>query len=68
MNRRAARAAVLRQSLADGVKPTDIVVLGRNRLENSAVCAVNGADDFKLVETEQVARSRIPVVRFATSH
>ena len=66
MSQCAALGAVLRQLLADGVKPSDIVVLGRNRLENSAISAVNGANDFKLIEAENVTRSRIPVVRFAT--
>ena len=66
VNQRAALTEVLRRLLADGVKPSDIVVLSRYRLANSGVAGTEGGADFKLVEVGEQERSRIPVVRFAT--
>lgn len=61
-------AEVLCSLLRDGVKPTDIVVISKFRLLNSGVSGVDGADNFRLVETVDLMphRSRLPVIRFVT--
>ena len=64
----AALAEILRRLLRDGVKPAEIVVLSKLRLENSGVKGTDGGDDFKLVDVADFipARSRTPVVQYAT--
>ena len=64
----AALAEILRRLLRDGVKPGEIVVLSKLRLENSGVKGTDGGDDFKLVDVADFipARSRTPVVQYAT--
>jgi len=57
---------VIRRMLADDIKSSDIVVLSRNRLENSGVANCDGGTDFKLVEGSAADRSRIRPIRFAT--
>lgn len=66
----AALAEILRRLLRDGVKPTEIVVLSRLRLENSGVRDTDGGNDFRLVEVGGAfpARSRIPLIPFSTIH
>ena len=64
----AALAQVLRRLLCDGVKPEEIVVLSKLRLENSGVAGVDGGSDFRLMEVTGFipAKTRTPVVSFAT--
>jgi hypothetical protein len=66
---RTALAGTLRRLLADHVKPADIIVTSRLRLENSGIAGVDGGDHFRLVEAGVFVppRSRIPVIRFATA-
>jgi len=68
VNQRAVLTDVLRHLLADGVKASDIVVLARTRLANSGIAGIDGGTNFKLAEVDEVERSRVPVVRFATIH
>ena len=64
----AALAEILRRLLRDGVKPAEIVVLSKLRLENSGVKETDGGDAFKLVDVADFipARSRTPVIPYAT--
>jgi hypothetical protein len=59
-------ADVIRHMLADEIKSSDIVVLSRNRLENSGVRNCDGGTEFKLIEGNVTERSRIRLIRFAT--
>lgn len=67
-SQRAALAEILRRLLADGVKAADIIVISRVRLANSGVAGIECGEHFRLVEVSEIipARSRVPVVRFAT--
>jgi len=60
----------LKRLLGEGVKPSDIVVLSRLRLENSGLAGLNGGDHFRLFEADgsAVAKSRVPLIRFSTVH
>lgn len=62
-------AETLHRLLADGVRPTDIVVLSRLRLANSGVADVDGRERFRLMEVGVQAppRTRAAVIRFATA-
>jgi hypothetical protein len=66
---RAALAEVLKRLLADGIKPSDIVVVSPLRLGNSGVAGVDGGTDFRIMDVGEPppARSRIPLIRFATT-
>lgn len=61
---------VLSNLLRDGVKPADIAVLSRLRLENSHVSAVRQGHGFSLHEMGAAAQrqTRDPSVGFATVH
>ena len=61
-------AEVLRRLLYDGVKPEEIVVVSKLRLENSGVKGMDGGNDFRLVEVAGFipAKSRTPIIPFAT--
>ena len=65
-NQRKVLADVLRRLIADGIKASDIIVLSRNRLSNSAIAELDGGTDFKLIGVAGPDRSRVPIVRFAT--
>jgi hypothetical protein len=63
-----ALAGTLRRLLADGVKPSDIIILSRLRLSNSGVAATEGRDDFRLIDVNEppLGPHRRPTIRFAT--
>lgn len=64
----AALAEVLRRLLRDGVKPEEIVVVSKLRLENSGLKGMDGGNDFRLMEVAGFipAKSRTPIIPFAT--
>jgi superfamily I DNA/RNA helicase len=64
----AALAEILRRLLRDGVKPSEIVVLSKLRLENSGVKGTDGGEGFKLIDVSDFipARSRTPVIQYTT--
>jgi len=67
-NQRTSLAEVLKRLLADGVKASDIVILSPLKLSNSGVAGIDGGDYFCVMEIGELpARSRIPVIRFATT-
>lgn len=60
---------VVQEILAGGTKASDIVVLSQRRLANSGAAAAGRGDLFRLLDIgeQQPARSRVPIVRFATA-
>jgi hypothetical protein len=60
---------VVKRLLADGVKASDIVVISHLKLPNSGVAGPDGGDYFRIMEIGEPipARSRIPIIRFATA-
>jgi hypothetical protein len=67
-SQKAALVEVLKRLLADGIKASDIVVISPLKLSNSGVAGINGGEYFRVVEIGELpAKSRIPVIRFATA-
>jgi hypothetical protein len=67
-SQQAALTEALKRLLTEGVKPSDIAVLSRLRLENSGLAGLNGEDHFRLFDADGslVTKSRVPVIRFST--
>jgi len=63
-------AETLLRLLSNGVRASDIVVLSRLRLENSAVGQLDGGKEFRILDVlDRVSKdSATPVIRFATVH
>jgi hypothetical protein len=67
-SQKAALAEVLKRLLSDGIKASDIVVISPLKLSNSGVAGISGGDYFRVMEIGELpAKSRIPVIRFATA-
>lgn len=67
-SQKAALAEVLKRLLSDGIKASDIVVISPLKLSNSGVAGINGGDYFRVMEIGELpAKSRIPVIPFATA-
>jgi hypothetical protein len=61
-------AEILHRLLRDGIKPEEIAVVSRLRLENSGVKGTDGGNGFRLVEVRGFipVKSRIPIIPYAT--
>ena len=67
-SQRAALVRLLTRCLAEGLKPSDIVLLSRLKLPNSGIAGADGGSLFRIVEVGDPVRhaSPVPTIGFAT--